>query len=108
MSGTKDGPPITVEQLAALPLEFQTLVRAILDYYEGRITKLQAELARLRAELFAPAQHPAPSCQTEAAEASISEAAWRAAWPPQARTVADSGRSVRRCPDAEADGVQAL
>ena len=58
MSGTKDGPPITVEQLAALPLEFQTLVRAILDYYEGRITKLQAELARLRAEVIAPKQTP--------------------------------------------------
>src|SRR3972149_6435156 len=58
MSGAKDGPPITAEQLAALPPEFQALVRAIIDYYEGRITKLQAELARLRAEVIAPKQTP--------------------------------------------------
>src|SRR3972149_3302913 len=58
MSGAKDGPPITAEQLAALPPEFQALRGSIIDYYEGRITKLQAELARLRAEVIAPKQTP--------------------------------------------------
>ncbi len=37
--------PIMPEQLAALPPEFQALLRAVIDYYEGRIAALEAELA---------------------------------------------------------------
>jgi len=38
-------PPITLEQLQALPPEFRALVVAIIDHYEQRIAKLEAELA---------------------------------------------------------------
>lgn len=43
--------PITPEQIAALPPEMQTVVRAIGDYYEARVAALQAQVAALQAEL---------------------------------------------------------
>lgn len=36
--------PITPEQLAALPPEFRAILQAVIDHYEERIAKLQAEL----------------------------------------------------------------
>lgn len=41
-------PPITPEQLAALPPESQAILKAVIDYYERRIAALEAELAGLR------------------------------------------------------------
>lgn len=41
-------PPITPEQLAALPPEFQAILRAIIEHYEARIAVLEAELAAAR------------------------------------------------------------
>lgn len=41
-------PPITPEELQALPPEFQALVVAIINHYEQRIAKLEAELAAAR------------------------------------------------------------
>jgi transposase len=38
-------PPVTPEQIEALPPELQTLVIAIINHYEQRIAKLEAELA---------------------------------------------------------------
>lgn len=38
-------PPITSEQIEALPPEFRAIVIAIIDHYERRIAKLEAELA---------------------------------------------------------------
>lgn len=40
--------PITPEQLASLPPEFQALVRGIIDHYEMRIAGLEAEIAVLK------------------------------------------------------------
>lgn len=40
-----DRPPITPEQLAALPPEFQAILRAVIEHYEKRIAQLEAELA---------------------------------------------------------------
>jgi transposase len=41
-------PPITSEQIAALPREFQALLRSVIDHYERRIAALEAELAALK------------------------------------------------------------
>jgi transposase len=41
-------PPITPEQLAALPPEIQALVRAIIEHYEKQLAELKAELAGAR------------------------------------------------------------
>jgi transposase len=41
-------PPITPEQIAALPAEFQVLIRSIVDHYERRIAALEAELAAVK------------------------------------------------------------
>ena len=41
-------PPITPEQLAALPSEVRAVVQALMDYYERRIATLEAELAAAR------------------------------------------------------------
>ena len=38
-------PPITPEEIAALPPEFQALLRAMIDHYERRIAALEAEVA---------------------------------------------------------------
>jgi transposase len=56
-------PPITPEQLAALPPEFQALLRAVIDYYEGRISELKDEISRLKktpknSSLPPSTQHP--------------------------------------------------
>ena len=41
-------PPITAEQIAALPPEFQALLQAVIDHYEKRIAALEAEIAALK------------------------------------------------------------
>ena len=41
-------PPITPEQLAALPLEVQAVVQALIDHYERQIVELKSELAALK------------------------------------------------------------
>lgn len=41
-------PPITPEQLAALPPEVRAVIQAIIDHYERRIAELEAEIARLK------------------------------------------------------------
>jgi transposase len=41
-------PPITPEQIAALPPEFQVLLQAVIDHYEKRIATLEAEVAALK------------------------------------------------------------
>jgi transposase len=53
-------PPITPEQLAALPPEFQALVRAIIDHYERRIAELEARLGMSPQNSSLPpsSQHP--------------------------------------------------
>lgn len=51
-------PPITPEQLAALPPEFRALLQAVIDHYERRIAALEAELAAVRAELDATKKTP--------------------------------------------------
>jgi transposase len=53
-------PPITSEQLAALPPEFQGLVRAIIDHYERRIAELEARLgvSAQNSSLPPSSQHP--------------------------------------------------
>jgi transposase len=40
--------PITPEQFAALPPEFQALLQTIIEHYEKRITALEAEIAALK------------------------------------------------------------
>jgi transposase len=44
-------PPITPEQIAALPPEFQALLQAVIDHYEKRIAVLEAELTAVKQEL---------------------------------------------------------
>ena len=53
-------PPITPEQLAALPPDFQALVRAIIEYYERRIAELEAKLNKSPQNSSLPpsTQHP--------------------------------------------------
>lgn len=56
-------PPITPEQLAALPPELRSVVRAIVEYYERQIAELKAELAKARktpqnSSLPPSSQHP--------------------------------------------------
>lgn len=56
-------PPITPEQLAALPPEFRALLQSIIDHYEARIKKLEAELAAVKktpqnSSLPPSSQHP--------------------------------------------------
>jgi transposase len=41
-------PPITPEQLAALPPEIRALFQAVVDYYEQRVAELKSELAALK------------------------------------------------------------
>lgn len=41
-------PPVTAEQLAALPPEFRVLLQAVIDHYEKRIAALEAEVATLK------------------------------------------------------------
>ena len=53
-------PPITGEQLAALPPEIGALVRAIIDHYELRIASLEAQLGKTPQNSSLPpsTQHP--------------------------------------------------
>jgi transposase len=53
-------PSITAEQLAALPAEIQSLLRAIIEYYEGRIAELEARLGKTPQNSSLPpsTQHP--------------------------------------------------
>jgi transposase len=53
-------PPITAEQLAALPPEIQALLQAIIEYYEGRIAELEARLGKTPQNSSLPpsTQHP--------------------------------------------------
>lgn len=56
-------PPITPDQLAALPPEVRAVVEAIIQHYERRIAELEAELAVLRktpqnSSLPPSSQHP--------------------------------------------------
>jgi transposase len=44
-------PPISPEQLAALPPEIRAVVQALIDHYEGRLAVLRAENDALRTEL---------------------------------------------------------
>lgn len=44
-------PPITPEQLAALPPDFRALLQAVIDFYEARIEKLEARIVELETEL---------------------------------------------------------
>lgn len=51
-------PPITPEQLAALPPEVRWVVQAIIDHYERQVAELKAEVAKLKAELGAARKTP--------------------------------------------------
>jgi transposase len=53
-------PPITPEQLAALPPDFQALLRAVIEYYERRIAELEAKLNKTPQNSSLPpsSQHP--------------------------------------------------
>ena len=53
-------PPVTSEQLAALPPEVQALVRAIIEHYERRIAELEARLNKTPQNSSLPpsSQHP--------------------------------------------------
>ena len=51
-------PPITPEQLNALPPEFRALLQAVIDHYERRIAKLESELSAVRSELEAQKKTP--------------------------------------------------
>jgi transposase len=53
-------PPITSEQLAALPPDVQSLLRAVIDYYERRIAELEAKLNKSPQNSSLPpsTQHP--------------------------------------------------
>jgi hypothetical protein len=44
-------PPITAEQLAGLPLEFQALLGTVVEHYERGIATLKARVAELEARL---------------------------------------------------------
>jgi len=51
-------PPVTPEQLAALPPEFRALLQAVIDHYEARIVELERQVGRTRKTLRC---HPARS-----------------------------------------------
>ncbi|HEX3659301.1 MAG TPA: DUF6444 domain-containing protein, partial [Pirellulales bacterium] len=57
---TSQEPPITPEQLAALPPVFQALLRAVIDYYERRIAELEARLNKTPRNSSLPpsSEHP--------------------------------------------------
>lgn len=50
--------PITPEQFAALPPEFQAILRAVIEHYERQVSELRAEVGALKAELEATKKTP--------------------------------------------------
>lgn len=57
------GPPISTEQMAALPPEFRALLQSVIDHYERRLAELEAELKALKktpqnSSLPPSTQHP--------------------------------------------------
>ena len=57
------GPPISTEQMAALPPEFWALQQSVIDHYERRLAELEAELKALKktpqnSSLPPSTQHP--------------------------------------------------
>lgn len=44
-------PPVTPEQLAALPPEFRALLQAVIDHYEARIVQLEARIVELERQV---------------------------------------------------------
>jgi|SRR5579862_40864 len=50
--------PISPEQIAGLPPEFRALLQAVIDHYEARIVKLEAELAAVKQELAVAKKTP--------------------------------------------------
>jgi transposase len=44
-------PPISAEQMAALPPEFRALLQAVIDHYEARIAVLEARIVELERQL---------------------------------------------------------
>jgi len=47
----RPGSPITHEQLAALPPEFQALLHTVVGHFGAQLTGLKAEVAELKAEI---------------------------------------------------------
>ena len=45
---SQNGPPISTEQIAALPPEFRALLQSVIDHYERRLAVLEAELQALK------------------------------------------------------------
>lgn len=62
-------PPITPEQLAALPPEFQAIVRAIIEHYERRIAELEARLNKTPQNSSLPPSSQHPHAKPEATKA---------------------------------------
>ena len=66
--------PITHAQIAALPPELRTILRAVIDYFEGRIAQLESELATSQAELAAAKKTPRNSSSASELRASARQA----------------------------------
>jgi transposase len=61
-------PPITAEQLAALPSEFRAVVQALIDHYEEQLVVLRAENETLRVELAQAKKNSRNSSQPPSSE----------------------------------------
>ena len=58
---TMSQPPITREQLAALPPEIRALFQAVIDHYERQIAELKGELSALKRRRAILRFPPAPN-----------------------------------------------
>jgi hypothetical protein len=93
-------PPITAEQLAALPPEFRALLQAVIDHYEARIAVLETRIVELEGQLHpkTPQNSSLPPCtqhpQAQAPKAAIETQSWRSAWARQARASFVADRKV--------------
>ena len=98
----------TLAQLAALPPDFQALLRAVIDYYERRIAELESKLNKSPQNSSLPpsTQHPHAKPPTQQAE--VEEEARRTAGSRETRATAVAHRRVRRSPSPEADRVPSL